>query len=237
MKAQKFLFAALVVFSGAAMAHAQTVDDIVTKHLAAIGGEANWKKVNALRMTGSLTAQGTQIGVVVTAEENKGARQDITVSGMSGYAFMTPTQGWTYMPFAGQQKPEAMTADQVKEAKDDLDIQGDLVDYRAKGSTVDYLGKEDYQGTECYKLKLTFKDGNDRTIFIDPTAYYKIREVKKQKADGKEVEVGTDFSNFQKLPEGIVVPMTVGTPNGDVTMSKFEVNPAIDESIFAAPAH
>ena len=34
-----------------------------------------------------------------------------------------------------------------------LDLQGPLVDYKTKGNTVEYLGKENSQGLEYYKLK------------------------------------------------------------------------------------
>ena len=54
---------------------------------------------------------------------------------------------------------------------------------------------------------------------------------------GQEMEMATTFSNFQKLPEGIVVPMSMNIPLGpgmnvDFALSKVEVNRALDESIF-----
>ena len=52
------------------------------------------------------------------------------------------------------------------------------------------------------------------------------------KADGKEVEATVNYSNFQKLPEGITVPMTVDSEMGPVAMKTIEVNPTEDESIF-----
>ena len=41
------------------------------------------------------------------------------------------------------------------------------------------------------------------------------------------------YSNFTKLPEGIVVPMiTSGEYGGGREITKIEINPSIDESIF-----
>ena len=232
MNTRKLLFAAMLMFLSIATAHAQTADEIINKHIEAIGGKDAWKKVNSLKMTGSIMAQGTEISVVSSTLEKKGARQDITLGGMSGYAIVTPKEGWTFMPFGGQQKPEAMTAEDVKEAQDQLDVQGELLDYKEKGHTVEYLGKEDVEGTECYKLKVTMKGGLVKTEFIDPSSYYKIREVQKHTANGKESEQTVDYGNFQKLPEGIVVPMSIGTGNGNFTVKKCEVNPKLNESIF-----
>ncbi|MDP4231369.1 MAG: hypothetical protein Q8916_13300, partial [Bacteroidota bacterium] len=175
-----------------------------------------------------------EIGVTITAVENKGSRQDITLGGMTGYKIITPTEGWSYAPYGGQQKPEAMTPEDVKEAQDQLDIQGELIDYKEKGHTVEYVGKEDIEGTECYKLKVTLKGGLVKTMFIDPSSYYKIREVQKHVANGKESEETVDYSNFQKLPEGIIVPMSIGAGGGSVTVKKCEINPKIDDSVFKA---
>ena len=59
------------------------------------------------------------------------------------------------MPFQGQTAPEAKTAEELAEAQDNLDAQGELIDYAAKGHKVELIGKEDVEGTECFKLKVT----------------------------------------------------------------------------------
>jgi hypothetical protein len=159
-------------------------------------------------------------------------RQDIGVMGMTGYQIITPTAGWNYMPFQGQTKPEPVTAEALKESVDQLDPQGSLVNYKVKGHSVEYLGKEDIEGTEAYKLRVTQKSGKIETIFIDPSSYYAIRVVSKQKADGQEIEVATNLSNYTKLPEGIVVPMSIGLPFGEVKVTRIEVNKPVDENVF-----
>ena len=50
------------------------------------------------------------------------------------------------MPFNGQQKPEPMTPEAVKESQDQLDMQNELIDYKAKGDIAEYIGKEDVDG-------------------------------------------------------------------------------------------
>ena len=152
--------------------------------------------------------------------------------GMTGYQIVTPTQGWSFMPFQGQAKPEALTEEQLKESIDDLDLQGKFIDYSSKGSTVEMLGKEDVEGTECFKIKITTKSGNVETVFIDPKSFLIVRSISKRKANGQEADMTTDYSNYQKLPEGIVVPMSMTLPFGELKISKVEVNKTIDESIF-----
>lgn len=212
--------------------YAQTADEIVNKHVTAIGGLDAWKKVNSMVTTGTIKMQSAEIGVSQTILNGKGSRQDITAMGMSGYQIVTPVSGWNFMPFQGQKAPEPITADELKEAQDDLDVQGSLIDYKAKGHTVEYLGTDDVEGVEAYKLKLTLKNGKVQTIFIDPKNYYIIRVITKQKANGKEMEVTTNISNYQKLPEGIMVPWSIGLPFGEMIISKVEINKPVDENIF-----
>jgi hypothetical protein len=232
MKTRLSILASAFILLSFASLRAQTADDIINKHIDAIGGKAAWQNVNSMKMTGSVTAQGMDIDISMTAVENKGARMDITMMGMSGYSISTPTDGWVFMPFSGQQKPEALTPDQVKNSQDQLDIQGELIDYKAKGYTAELIGKEDVQGTECWKVKLNMKNGKVRTEFFDPDSYLLIREVDKMTVDGKEQESTVDFSNFQKLPQGITVPMTINNGNGDLVIKKFEINVPVADSTF-----
>jgi hypothetical protein len=233
MKTRLSILAAAFILLSFASLRAQTADDIINKHIDAIGGKAAWQNINSFRLTTSITMQGTDIPIIITALQNKGARMDMTMMGMSGYTINTPTEGWSFMPMFGQQKPEAMTPDQVKAGQDQLDIQGELIDYKAKGYTAELVGKEDVEGTECWKIKLNMKNGKVRTEFFDPDSYLLIRQVDKVTVDGKEQESTTDFSNFQKLPEGVTMPMAVNNGGmGEAIIKKIEINIPVADSTF-----
>ena len=228
----KRIFLSIIAIAAVGFTYAQTADEIVNKHIEAIGGADAWKKVNSMVTTGTLKIQNADIGVTQTVLHGKGSRQDISAMGMNGYQIVTPTAGWNFMPFQGQKAPEPITADELKEAQDELDAQGSLVDYKTKGHTVEYVGTDDVDGVDALKLKETLKSGKVVTLFFDPKNYYLIRVVSKQKANGKEVDVTTNLSNYQKLPEGIIVPWSITLPYGELVVTKVEVNKAIDENIF-----
>lgn len=232
MKLIKTSVIALTMMAGSISAFAQSAEEIVSKHFTAIGGEDNWKKINSMKMSGSMSIQGMEMPVTITTVNRKAMRMDMSMMGTNNYQIVTNNEGWVFFPIQQQPKPEPMTAEQVKESQDQLDIQGELVDYKTKGSKIEFIGKDDMEGTEVLKLKLTDKEGKEKTLFFDAASYYILREVEKVKADGKEEEVAVSFSNFKKLPEGITFPMTIETQMGPVTMSTIEVNPKVDESIF-----
>ena len=230
---KKFLFSILAtMIVGFSFAQDLTADQIVNKYIDAIGGKAAWSKVNSIVMIGTIKVQGAELGVTSTTVDKKGMRQEFSVNGMTGYQIITPDSGWNFSPFQGQKIPEPITADDLKQGQDQLDVQGNLIDYAAKGHKVELLGKDDVDGVEAYKLKETLKSGKEETIYIDPQTFLIIRDVTKQKANGQETEVKTDLSNYQKLPEGIVVPMSIKLPFGELVITEVKVNSNVDPSIF-----
>jgi hypothetical protein len=225
-----------------AVLFSQNMDEIVKNHIEAIGGKENWAKVKSLKMESSIKANGADIKITIYQVDKKAMRQNIALMGMEGYSILTTTEGWNYMPFQGQTKPEAMTADDVKKSQDGLNLQDDFITYKELGKKLELFGKDDVDGTECFKLKMTDKDKSETTYYIDPTSYHIIKKTEKMTMDGKEVENSMTFSNYKKLPEGIVYPFTVGGGFGSTDISNLTINPNLDDNLFkvtpapAAPA-
>lgn len=233
MKQVKILFLFITAFT--LSAQAQTVDEIIDKHIEAIGGKEKLLELRTVVSEGNFIFQGMDIPVIIYQTHNKGTRIEINVMGMTGYIINTPTEGWTFMPFQGMTAPEAMAADLVKEGTDQLDLQGPLLNYAEKGHTVEYLGKEDFEGTECLKLKALLKGGSELTMFIDPSNYYIIKQIIKSKAAGQEADQVQTFSNFQKTPEGLVFAFDqTGFGPGEISFTKIEVNKPVEEAKYKA---
>lgn len=210
----------------------QTLDEIVSKHIEAVGGKENWEKIITLRTESTMKAQGADIKFTITQIDKKAIRQDIYVMGMAGFSIINNTEGWYYMPWQGHTKSEAMTADDVKNSQDNLYIQDEFITYKSLGKKIDYYGMDDIDGTECHKIKMTDKDGKEVTFYIDPSNYLTIKKTEKIQSNGQENENSSFYSDYKKTNEGIVFPMTVSSGWGDSEITSIEINPKIDESIF-----
>jgi len=231
MKLSKTLLTVLILVC-VANAKAQTADDIIAKHVQAMGGKEAWEKINSIKEEGILNLSGTEISFNLIALHNKGSRQNISVAGLQGYTIYTPSLGWNFFPWQGHMKAEALTAEDVNENQDNLDVQGPLVNYKEKGHSAEYLGTDDFEGTDCYKIKLTEKSGKVITFYIDPSNYFIIHTVTLTKANGQEVETKTDYSNYQKIPEGVWVAMNISNGGNPLKIKKVEVNTSVDENTF-----
>jgi hypothetical protein len=229
----KRILSTLVFVLAVVAMQAQSIDEIVKKHVEAIGGEANWRKVKNFVMKGNIKANGADVSLTTTLVDAKGMRVDMDIFSMKNWVIMTTTEGWTYMPIQGQTKPEAMTAEDIKSTKDELHILDPFITYKEMGKKIEFVGKDDMEGVECLKLKLTNKDGVETSYWIDPTNYYTLKSVMKATINGKEEEQESTFSNYKKHAEsGIVFPMTTNSMMGDMEITSLEVNAKLDDNIF-----
>jgi uridine kinase len=134
-----------------------------------------------------------------------------------------------------------MAGDQLDEIKEEADFDGPMVDYKAKGNKVEYLGKVDVEGTPAYKMKVTLKNGNEQTVYLDADNYLEIKSEGKRKVQGQEVEGDTVIGNYKEV-DGILFPTQIenhikGREGAQTfTIDKIEVNPTIDSATFAMPA-
>lgn len=229
----------LAIFSlASSVLLSQNLDEIVNKHIEAIGGKDNWAKVKSIKMENTLKANGAEIKITIYQIDKKAMRQNIALMGMEGYSILTNTEGWTFMPFQGQTKPEAMTADDVKKAQDGLNLQDEFITYKELNKKLELIGKDDVDGTECFKLKMIDKDATETTYYIDPSNYYVIKETQKMTVNGKEMENSTTYGNYKKLPEGVVYPYSIASGWGEAEVTNLTINPKIDDTLFkpTAPA-
>jgi hypothetical protein len=240
---RKALASLLLTGFAAAALSAQTADEVVEKYIQAKGGRDKIKSVKTLRFTAKMTmGQGMEAPVVMelVPPEHK-LRMEFTIQGMTGVQAYDGAKGWQVMPFLGKTDPEPMTGDDLKDAKENADlVEGPLFNYKDKGNKVEYLGKGDLEGTPVQKLKLTQKDGDVTTIYLDADSYLELKNETTRTIRGQATDLETTFGNYKQV-DGLTMPYTIetkpkGAPAGQaITVEKIEVNTAIAASRFDMP--
>jgi outer membrane lipoprotein-sorting protein len=223
-------------------ASAQTVDELVQKHIDARGGMAQLKSIQTMRITGKMTmGPGIEIPAVLEFKRPNRFRMEITVQGMTGIQAYDGKAGWSLMPFGGRKDPQPMSPDELKDAEEQADMDGSLVDYQAKGHKVELVGKEKADGADAYKLKVTLKNGDVRYVFLDAEYHLEIRGEGKRMIRGSEVETESTYGDFKEVG-GVVFPHAIeGGPKGApqrqrIVAEKIELNVPVDDSRFPMPA-
>ena len=143
--------------------------------------------------------------------------------------------------FGGRKDPERMPADDVKEYAEDATIDGVLADAVAAGSSIEYLGTEDIDGTPAHKLKVVRNDGGLQYVYLDPDYFLEIRVESQRVVRGVKRTSVTDYGNYEKVG-GVFWPLSIESGiKGAGDPAKFEyqsavVNPEIDPDYFSFPA-
>ncbi len=224
--------------------YAQTVDDVINKHIDALGGKDKVKGIKSVYQEGVTVMQnGNELTIKSWKVQDKLYRNEFQFGMGSVTTIITDKEGWRSNPRNGGAF-EAIPEDRVKMQQFELDI-NPLVDYAAKGHTVELSGKEAVNGVECYKIKLTPKSGTAITYFIDPNTWYLVRESRtggggpggagggQPRPGGGDGTFNRDFSNYQKTEDGYIYPFTVSMGGqGSLTFEKIEVNKPVEEKLY-----
>ena len=236
MKTNK-LFVTLVAALISVTAYGQTVDEIVDKHVAALGGLDKINKVTTIVTERSLAVQGMEIPSKTILIVGKSLRNESTVMGNSMVQVVDGTTGWMIRPtmMGGTGEPEEMPADQLKQQVGQLDPFGSLVNYKEKGNKVEFVGKEKADKKDVFHLKVTTKDGQNVDEYLDANTYL----LSKIKVDmnGQEAEIG--FFDYKDV-EGVKFPNTMDISNDQMGVmsfitNKITLNSKVDDSLFKKP--
>ena len=243
----RFLISLIIaaVLASAALAQQKsqtTADELVAKNIEAKGGATALQNLQTLRLTGKMLVQEGQIELAYLKIKKRPdqVRTEASLQGMTQVHAYDGKEGWKISPFGGRKDPEKMSVDDAKSLVEDADIDGPLVDWEAEGSTVEYLGPEDVDGTLAHKLKVVRKNGDVSYVYLDPDYFLEIRILTQRIEQGAQVEVETDLGDYEKI-DGVFFPFSIETgPKGSsdkqkVILEKAEANVPVGDTEFKFP--
>ena len=168
-------------------------------------------------------------------------RVEVVFAGKTAVQVYDGTNGWKVRPYLNRDDVEPFTTEELKSEAGRGSLDGPLVDYAAKGSKVELEGIEPVDGHDAYKLKLTTKSGEVQHIWIDTGSFLDVKvEGSPRQMDGRARNVYVYQRDFRSV-QGLMVPFVlVTTVDGykeshSMVMDKVEVNPKLDDALFAKP--
>jgi hypothetical protein len=243
----RYALAALLLGSVAIPAGAQQYDgpSLLTKNLEARGGAAALSAIKSVNFEGRVIFPGDFELAYKETRARLGAapatRVDLTLQGLDLVQAYDGHGGWKINPFQGRKDAERMSADEARSLADSALIEGPLLASRSDGSKVQYMGREDFDGTLAYKLKVTQKDGDEFVYWLDPDTFLEIKVDETRRIRGAQQTTETELGDYEKIA-GVYFPMSVeswsqGSPNQRqrVIIASGSANPPVTADLFAEP--
>lgn len=237
-----FRYLAVSLFCFSLCAYAQTAEELVAKNIQAKGGLDKIKAIKSLRTTADFAAGGFKAKIALDSKRPDMLRENFIIQGMTQVEAFDGTTGWQINPFEGRKDPELLGDEELRNITEDADFDGPLVDYQAKGNQIEYLGHDQVDGDDVYKLKVTLKNGDIFYYYLDPDSYLEIQIDKQHFVRGAMRENVLLLGSYKPV-NGVMMPFSLAMGSksnpeggGHVTIQKIEANVAIDDGEFKMPA-
>lgn len=224
--------------------YAQTADEIINKFITTTGGAEKWKAIKGIKMEMTTNQGGMEIPVEVV--QLPGGKMYVKIN-LQGKEI-------TQMAYDGNllwntnfmtMKAEKMDAEATSNMKlNDQDFPEALLDYKSKGYTAEYTGKETKEGAECYKIKFTKKPTMVAGVKTDDVSFYYFEtennliiasetEIKEGPMKGQKST--STMSDYQEV-DGLFFPFSISQFGQPLKVKKITLNPVVDAKSFAFPA-
>ena len=247
MFARNVCLAALLL--GGALAQAADIpsaEQLAAKNLEARGGAEKLAALKSLHFDGKLVFPGDfQLTYQETrAREAAGdaVRIDAALQGLTLIQAYDGSGGWRINPFEGRKDAERMSGDEARALADAGRMDGPMLSARAEGSTLTALGREDFDGTLAYKLKVSQKDGDEFVYLLDPDSWLEIKITETRKLRGAPQVTEYELGDYEPVG-GVMYPMSVENwPQGQpaqrqrTLIATAVANPPVSPALFAMPA-
>jgi outer membrane lipoprotein-sorting protein len=231
---------AFIALAGPALtAQSPTVDEIVARSLAAKGGEEKLRAVTSVKMTGRMKGPAGAVPITSWAKRpNKMRRENIN----DGQRFVLGFDGmtvWQINPLISP-VPREITGPQAEKTRQDAgDFDTPLLDYKARGTTVELIGTEAVQGIRMHRLRLTWQNGTIQEVYLNADTYLESRTVMQVEQGNRKAIVTLEFSNYKQV-DGITVPFHIrqlhnGQLMVEVTYDEYQFNSLMADTLFSMP--
>ena len=222
-------------------AAAQTMDEIVARHMAARGGAARWQQIRSLRMAGRAFAGPGREALVTREIKRPGrVRTEFTFQGLTGVYAFDGKRGWQVSPLTGVLDPRPLEMENAQVAAEQADLEGALAGGAKKGYTLALIGREPIDGRDALHIRVTPKAGPSQEQFLDAETYLLVRTESTRQVRGRTVQLETAYGDYRSIG-GVVIPHAIdigarGRPERvHIVVETVDVNLPIDDKRFRMP--
>lgn len=226
-------------------APALTADQIVEKNVAARGGLDAWRKINSMVWMGHMESADPSVPrLSFVLEQKRPNKERFVMSEMSQKSMRVfdGTQGWKVKPNRdGSLDAQPYSPQDLEFARRAQGIDGPLVDYKAKGVSVESVSIEKIDGHKTYRLQVKAPAGDLHDVWIDATTFLDVKyDRTSYRPDGEQGIVSIVYRDYKTI-EGLQIPTVLeigggaGKPSARMVIEKVGLNPPLDDKVFSKP--
>lgn len=222
-----------------------TAEQIVANNVKARGGLEAWRAIQTMITVGHLETGNPSMPevpfVMQQARPNK-TRFEVHVREKTSVRIFNGVDGWKLRPGRGG-IPDllAYTEDEIEAARNAPGIDGPLIDYQAKGISVNFDGIDEIAGKKAYRLIVKLPSGATRRWWIDAKSFLDLSyERESHTAAGKSAVVTVSFGNYKSI-DGVQIPQSITTSqlgaqgSESMVIEKVLLNRPLGDQVFSKP--
>ena len=248
MKKLTLLTLSMLFIASVSYAQDVTVDEIIDGYLENTGGKEAWGNLQGIKMTAKVNQGGMEIPLEIVQLKDGRTYTKFSFQGNEFYQNVYDGENlWGInIQSLKAEKSDQETTDNFK--LDINDFPDSFLNYKDKGYTAELIGTETIEGAETYKVKLTKEprtiDGKEvediSFYYFDTEAFVPIAQEAEIKSGPQAGAISQNTSSDYDEVEGLYFPFSVTQgikdgPSQPLMIESIEVNPEVDESVFAFP--
>ena len=228
-----------ILFTFSINAQDLSLEEILDNYYEVMGLE-NLNKYKTIILKGKSVNQGMENEFTMTMMRPDKYRLDVPIQGQNMVQVYNGGEAWMIAPWTGTLDPKDITGDQLKRMEKQTDLTGELYNWKEKGSKVELLGSEDFEGSPVYKVKCIDKNEDETVYFIDAENFVPLKEESIVSMRGEEVKTETFNSDYKPVEDFMMSHSMSVSYNGEIItqilIEEVTTNPKVDKNIFTRPA-
>jgi len=254
MKKTSILVSALgaLVLAHDAFAQTPTVDDVIARHVQAIGGREKVASLRTLTKKGTYVYNGLEFAMVAHHARDAKSREEI--AGLSHWA-TKPRPGITVVRAVDGQKawisgheramePTLLNDEETSDAVLVADFDGPLLDAAGAGDKFELVGRVTDEGQDLFQIRVTRASGAIEDVYISSADYLtKRRDLTPKKAEGRrggfQKPLVIHYDDY-RVVGGVRLPFSIQIDellfSREYRFDSMEANPPLADTLFSPPA-
>ena len=160
-----------------AISFAASLEELLARNEAAVGGAENWAKINNVRVQLTIEESNFKVDAIYTATRDGKMRIDIMQDGVKAFSEgLDGAAAWQWTPANGVTMQNEQSAAALRHG---IEFPGrffTLMDLYRKGTPVTLEGQVTEESRTQLRVRVTLADGFSKDYFIDETTALVVRE-------------------------------------------------------------